>query len=142
MFSVKWQYYREDGAFIEQVFEAERVAYAADQRTLPPEKLELLQFMDRDVAPAVLVMGADDGAPRYSGRSFNFGKFYVMNEHGKTVATYDLGAAPPLMTTEVPRDGGFYQQYSTTPPAEARAEGMAGSAGWAEMKMPGGEQQL
>ena len=88
MLSVKWIYER-DGLRIEHVFEAERVSAAFNQED--PASAVKRQFpqqlMGRDVERAVVIL---DG-PDLVGKSFDCGTVYVMNQNGRTVASYELG---------------------------------------------------
>ena len=95
MLAVKWVY-EKDGIHIEHVYEAETVTTAFDNNTpsaVPPKPP--VQIWGREIGNAISII---DGWVT-TGRSFNFGKIYVM-QGGKTVASYDLGHAQSPLEDE------------------------------------------
>lgn len=89
MLTVKWQY-TVNGVQVEHLYEAENVTGAFPEIQPPgaasrqnPTPHVCGRYIDR---PTVILDGYD-----LTGRSFGNGKVYVMNEGGKTIASYDLG---------------------------------------------------
>lgn len=94
MFSVKWVY-ENDGLETHRIFEAESVTagFRNDGPPSTPTRPGVPQLMGRDVHSGLLIVGSGfDGHER----SIDCGKVYVMNQAGKTVASYDLGSPGPL----------------------------------------------
>jgi hypothetical protein len=98
MFTINWTYKIEDMQ-VHHIFAAERIDFAfrdcipgAGQAPLPKE------FMGRMVTKSLAVLEGYDLA----GRSFDCGTVYVMNEHGKTVAHYELGDPPASLAAALP----------------------------------------
>lgn len=100
MFSVKWVY-ENDGLLINRIFEAETVTVAFPDDGPPgsPRRQGAPQLMGRDVHSGLLIVGPgfdlDD-------RSIDRGKVYVMNQAGRTVATYELGEPTDLLPRAAP----------------------------------------
>lgn len=70
----------------ENIYPAARVSYQ------PRQVLESVNVGPNTLAPCVFIdTPKGDTVPLGS-----FGVFYVMNEAGKTIAKYDMGAKPPL----------------------------------------------
>jgi hypothetical protein len=93
MFSVKWDY-EVDGIARSRVIEADQVNVAYDNR--PPDcpaesqKLGVYHVPQRGV---VVLGNPHNGA---ESMALTFGKVYVMNGDGRTVATYTLGPVPEI----------------------------------------------
>lgn len=93
MFSVKWVY-QQDGLETHRIFEAESVTagFRNDGPPSTPTRQFAPQLMDRDVNSALIILGIGYDL---NDRSIDCGKVYVMNQAGRTVASYDLGDPGP-----------------------------------------------
>jgi hypothetical protein len=101
MFSVKW-IYQQNGLEVNRIFEAERVATAFRNDGPPdsPRRQFNPTLFGREVERALVILGDGD----LDDISIDCGKVYVMNQAGRTVASYDLGdpCATPALGQSMP----------------------------------------
>lgn len=107
MFTIKW-IYKIRGGTAERIFSASEAGAAFNDGDKPVAA----RWASRDVHRSLFVVGFPHDLE--SSISLNCGKVYVMNEAGKTVASYDLGDEPPPDDKESPISG-LTQQGNQSP---------------------------
>lgn len=89
MLTVKWTVQTPKGS-VTRIFEADDVAIAYRNNPLPPTSNDGSDFKvgRYAVGSAILVINPHDAS---ADRALDCGTCYVMNDHGKTVGSYELG---------------------------------------------------
>lgn len=121
-FTVKWVV-NCNGVVRHRIFDADQISYAADER--PPDRpanSEKLGIYGVPSCGLVVIGNPHVGA---DSMAFSCGVVYVMNEAGKTVATYRLEhGLNPIACSEV------MPTLQTQPDELQRSGGSGGSDGW------------